>query len=465
MGIVHVYEEIEDARRELLGKRSAEAVELPEAVRERIRAVFGEELSAAQAVERIVADVRCEGDAALRRYTLALDGVDLIDPVVPPEELDAALESVAVDLRSALEVAAVRIRAFHERARRTSWLDFAEGGALGQLIVPIERVGIYAPGGRAVYPSTVLMAAVPARVAGVRELVLATPPRTDGTLNPMILAAARIAGVDRVYRVGGAQAIAALAYGTERIPRVDKIVGPGNLFVVLAKQAVAGAVGIDGLPGPTETVVVADETANPTWIAADMLAQAEHDPLAQSILLCASRALAAALVAEIERQLAEAPRAAIIREALGTRGAVVITGSVEEALEFANAHAPEHLCLSVADPWRYLGKVRNAGGVFVGEGSVEAIGDYTAGPSHIMPTGGTARFASPLSVDDFIKVVSVFSFGPEQLRTLGEPAAALARAEGLPAHAAAIEARLDGSFEFRVSGSESKLERERERRT
>ncbi len=288
------------------------------------------------------------------------------------------------------------------------------------------------------------MAAVPARVAGVRELVLATPPGRDGRPSQAVLAAARVAGVDRVYAMGGAQAIAALAYGTESVQRVDKIVGPGNLFVVLAKQVVMGIVGVDGLPGPTETVVVADEHADPAWIAADMLAQAEHDPLAQSLLICVDRALADRVQVELERQLAETPRAELIRGSFRARGAIVVAGSVEEAIDFANEHAPEHLCLSIADPWRYLSRVRNAGGVFVGEGSVEAIGDYTAGPSHIMPTGGTARFASPLNLDDFIKVISVFAFGPGQLRALGEPAIALANAEGLAAHAAAIQARLDG---------------------
>jgi histidinol dehydrogenase len=286
------------------------------------------------------------------------------------------------------------------------------------------------------------MAAVPARVAGVKEVVLTTPPRSDGTMNPLVLAAARLANVDRVYRIGGAQAIAALAYGTETVARVDKIVGPGNLFVVLAKQAVAGIVGIDGVPGPTETVVVADETANPRWIAWDMLAQAEHDPLAQSMVICTGRAVADAVLQELQELLPTAPREEVIRASFGARGAVVVAASVQEAIDLANDHAPEHLCLAVADAWEHLGKVRNAGGVFVGEGSVEAVGDYTAGPSHIMPTGGTARFASPLNLDDFTKVISVFSFGPQQLRALGEPAIALARAEGLSAHAGAIEARL-----------------------
>jgi histidinol dehydrogenase len=438
-----IYAHMDEARREILGRRSVSSLELAPAVQETIRTVFGADLAAPEVVRRIVEHVRAEGDGAVRHYTEVLDGVPQDEILVPESALDAALASISSDLRWALETAAERVRAFHERARRQSWLDFADGGALGQMIVPIERVGIYAPGGRAAYPSTVLMAAVPARVAGVRDLVVATPPGRDGQPNPAVLAAARIAGVDRVYAVGGAQAIAALAFGTETIARVDKIVGPGNLFVVLAKQAVMGIVGVDGLPGPTETVVVADERADPAWIAADMLAQAEHDPLAQSLLICTDRGLADRVVGEVERQLAAAPRAELIRGSFRARGAVVVAGSVEEAIDFANEHAPEHLCLSIADPWRYLGRVRNAGGVFVGEGSVEAIGDYTAGPSHIMPTGGTARFASPLNIDDFIKVISVFSFGPGQLRSLGEPAIALARAEGLAAHAAAIEARLD----------------------
>ncbi|MBM2810504.1 MAG: histidinol dehydrogenase [Chloroflexi bacterium] len=441
--LIRVYEDLAQARRDVLGRRAAESLELPATVQQRIREVFGANLSAEQVVARIVADVRAEGDEAVRRYTREIDGVDCVEALVPPQELDAAVASIDPFLRGALEAAAERVRAFHERSKRRSWLEFAEGGALGQMIVPIERVGVYAPGGRAAYPSTVLMAAVPARVAGVKEVVLATPPGRDGTLTPSILAAARIAGVDSVYRMGGAQAIAALAYGTQSIRRVDKIVGPGNVFVVLAKRAVAGAVGIDGLPGPTETVVLADETANPAWLAADMMAQAEHDPMAQSILICTSLRIASAVLGELERQLAEAPRADVIREAFGARGAIVVADSVDAAIQFANEHAPEHLCLSVADAWSYLGKVRNAGGVFVGEGTVEAIGDYTAGPSHIMPTGGTARFASPLNLDDFTKVISVFSFGDEELRALAEPAIVLARAEGLSAHSAAIEARLN----------------------
>jgi len=440
--VIRLYESVAKARAEVLGKRSPSSVELPPAVRDRIREVFGGDLSAVEVVARVVEDVRIEGDAAIRRYTKAFDGADVEGLIVPAAELDAALESIAPDVRKALETARDRIRTFHERSRRNSWLDFADGGALGQMIVPIDRVGVYAPGGRAAYPSTVLMAAVPARVAGVREVVLATPPGRDGQMNPLVLAAARLAGVDAVYRMGGAQAISALAYGTETVPRVDKIVGPGNLFVVLAKQAVSGTVGLDGIPGPTETVVVADSTANPTWIAWDMMAQAEHDPLAQSVVICDGRDVADAVIRELQALLPKAPRQDVIRASFEARGAVVVADSVDQAIEFANDHAPEHLCLAIGNAWEHVGKVRNAGGVFVGEGSVEAIGDYTAGPSHIMPTGGTARFASPLNLDDFIKVISVFSFGSQQLRALGAPAITLARAEGLTAHAGAIEARL-----------------------
>jgi histidinol dehydrogenase len=277
----------------------------------------------------------------------------------------------------------------------------------------------------------------------VEEVVLASPPQRDGAQNQAVLAAAAIAGVDRVYRVGGAQAIAALAYGTETVEKVDKIVGPGNIFVVLAKQAVAGQVGIDGIPGPTETIVIADDAANPSWAAADMIAQAEHDPLAQSVLVCLSRKFADSVLAELDRLLGEAPRADVVRESFQRRGAIVIVEGITEAIAFANDHAPEHVCLAMANPWDYLASIRNAGGIFVGEGSVEALGDYTAGPSHIMPTGGTARFASALSLDDFIKVVPLFAYDAKQEEAAARAAIALAHAEGLSGHAAAIAARLE----------------------
>lgn len=440
--LLPTYADLEEARRVLAARRAPAAAGLPKPVRQTIRAVFGADLSPDQVVARILAEVRVEGDAAVRRYTRAFDGVDLADPVISEGELEAALSEIPVEVRSALEVAARRVREFYERSRRESWIDFAADSALGQLVVPLERIGIYAPGGRASYPSTVLMAAVPARVAGVREILLATPPGQGGRPNAAVLAAARIAGVDHVYRAGGAQAIAALAYGTESIPRVDKIVGPGNVFVVLAKQAVAGIVGIDGLAGPTETVIVADAEANPAWIAADMIAQAEHDPLAQSVLVCTHRPLAEAVLRELERQVAEAPRRDVILESFGRRGAIAVADSVEAAISFANEHAPEHLCLFLRDPWSWLPLVRNAGGVFLGERSAEALGDYTAGPSHIMPTGGTARYASALSLNDFTKVVPVFSYDPAQARPLAEAAVVLAEAEGLAGHAGAIRARL-----------------------
>ena len=442
MSLPRVYEGLEAAREAIIASRRFGEVELPEAVQARIGAVFGADLTAEQVVARILADVRAEGDAAVRRYAEAFDGVAVDTLRVPDADLDAAVRDASPALVEALAVAVRQVTAFHERARRQSWLDFRAEGALGQLIQPLDRVGVYAPGGRAAYPSSVVMAVVPARVAGVREVVLATPPRADGAVTPSVLVAARIAGADAVYRVGGAQAIAALAYGTAQVPRVDKIVGPGNIFVVLAKRAVFGAVGTDGLPGPTETVVVADDSAEPRHLAADLLAQAEHDPLAQSILLCTSRPWAERVLAELGDLLEAAPRREVAAQSFGARGAVVLVETVTEALAFANEYAPEHLCLCVREPWEYVGHVRNAGGVFVGERSVEALGDYTAGPSHIMPTGGAARFASPVGIDDFVKVTSVFAFSPADLASLGPPAIALAEAEGLEAHAQAIRLRL-----------------------
>ena len=437
------FEDLEEARRELLERRALEDTPLPEAVRAKTREVFGADLTPSEVVDRIIRDVRTEGNAAVRRYTRAIDGRDVEALRVPPEVIDAAARSIPAEAYAGLETAAERIRSFHERTRRNSWIDFAPDGALGQVIRPLARVGIYAPGGRAPYPSSVLMAAVPARVAGVREVVMASPVGPDGEIAPVLLAAAKVAGVDAVYRMGGAQAIAALAYGTESLPRVDKILGPGNLFVALAKQKVFGAVGIDGLAGPTECLLIADDSANPRFLAADLLAQAEHDPLAQPILICTSRATLDATLAAAEAMVASAPRAEIIRAAVAARGALILVPSVEEGIRLSNEYAPEHLTLCVRDAWSKVGLVENAGGVFVGEWSAEAIGYYTAGPSHIMPTVGTARFSSPLNVDDFLKITSVFSFGPDDVRRLGRASIAVAHAEGLYAHAAAIEVRLD----------------------
>jgi histidinol dehydrogenase len=447
-GVIRRFPSAVAGREALLVNRGRLAVDpdaLPGPVRAGIRETFGEDLGAEEVVRRILEDVRARGDAALRDFSRAFDHAEVGALEVSQAEIDAAVERVGEQVMAALRIAAARIRDFHERARRRSWLEHTpSGGALGQLIRPIERVAVYAPGGRAPYPSSVLMAAVPARVAEVREVVLASPPGGPrGDVSDVLLAAARVAEIDAVYRVGGAQAIAGLAYGTESLPRVDKIVGPGNLFVVLAKRMVFGQVGIEALPGPTECLVVADDSANPAWVAADLLAQAEHDPLACSLLITPDARLADAVDAAVAEQVRSLPRRAIVEESLANRGGIVETRDLDEAIDLANAFAGEHLCLAVRDPWTWLGKVRHAGGVFLGELNAEAIGDYTAGPSHIMPTGGTARFSSPVNVDDFLKVISVFALGPEDLRQAGPPAVVLARAESLEAHARAVECRLE----------------------
>jgi histidinol dehydrogenase len=434
-----------EGRRLLARRRGALDVELPSAVRQEIRRIFGAELDAQAVVDRILADVGDRGDIAVRRYNEAIDGVPPSVPLmVSREEIAAACASVDAEVMAALRFAADRIRTFHEAQLRHAGASFEEG-PFGQRVQPLERVGIYVPGTQAVYPSSVLMSGIPARVAGVRELYMATPAATDGSVSPLKLAAADIAGVDGVFRAGGAQGIAALALGTESIPRVDKVCGPGNIFVTLAKKAVHGIVGIDGFFGPTETVVVADADADPALCAADLLAQAEHDALASPILITDSEAMARATLAEVESQLATLERADIARASLEARGLAVIVDSLEEALALANEYAPEHLCLEVRDAGRWAERVANAGSVFVGGLSAEAIGDYTAGPSHVMPTGSSARFASSLGVHDFLKVTSIVSLDAKVLAELGPAAAAIARAEGLTAHARAIERRLERS--------------------
>ncbi|MCM8747133.1 histidinol dehydrogenase [Thermomicrobium sp. CFH 73360] len=441
-GVIRLFEDLHAARA-FLGRPRQLPSELPNAVRERIRSVFGAELSPLQVVERIITAVREEGDNALRRFTLAFDGIPVEDFRVPEDELVRVAATVPADVLTALRFARDRIEHFHQRTRRRSWIEFDRDGAFGQLVRPVDRVGIYVPGGRAPLPSSLLMTAIPAQLAGVRELIVCTPPGRDGRIAPIVAAAAHLLGIRSVYRLGGAQAIAAMAFGTESIPKVDIVAGPGNLFVVLAKRLVYGEVGIDQLPGPTETLVIADDSAHPALCAADLLAQAEHDPLASAILITTNPGLARATIDEIERQLARLESADIARSALERNGAIVIVPDLEQAFELANLFAPEHLCLSIRDPWRYLDRVRNAGGVFLGETSPEVIGDYTAGPSHVMPTGATARFASPVTVETFLKVTSVIAVSPEALERLGVPAMQLAQAEGLPAHAAAIEQRLE----------------------
>jgi histidinol dehydrogenase len=407
-----------------------------------IEDLFGQPLTPDQVVARILSDVEREGDAAVLRYTALLDGSTDETLRIPAERIEQGWENTPPAIRHALEFSAGRIAAFYERQPHQSWIAWdASGGGLGQIIRPLDRVGLYAPNGSAAYPSSLLMAAIPARVAGVPEIVVATPPRR-GALNDTILAAARVAGVSELYAMGGAQAIGALAYGTESVPRVDKIMGPGNIFVVLAKRRAYGRVGIDALPGPTETLLIADETANPAYVAADLLAQAEHDTLASAILLTPSASLARAVLDQVGVQLAVLERRDIIRSSLDARGGIAVVESVDEALDLANEYAPEHLCLLTANPWALVGKVRHAGGVFVGEYSSEALGDYVVGPSHIMPTGRTARFSSPVNLWDFCKITSVFGVSPQEAAGISIEAIDLAEAEGFSAHAAAVRARL-----------------------
>ena len=395
-------------------------------------------------VRRIIEAVRRRGDRALLALTRRFDGVSLrrAELRVPDGALARAYRRQPPSVRRDLALAARRIRAFHVRQRERSWsFRDATGARLGQRIEPLARVGVYIPGGRAVYPSTVLMTVVTARVAGVREVVAVTPTAKTGD-HPLILAACHVAGVDRLYRLGGAQAIAALAFGTETVPRVDKIVGPGNIYVATAKRLCYGHVAIDAIAGPSEVVIVADRSADPELVAADMLAQAEHDPLAAAVCLTTDRRLAARVAAALAAQLATLPRRAIAERALRAFGAIVVTRSVAEAVEIANRLAPEHLELAVRHPGPVAAGVRHAGAVFLGQEAPEAFGDYLAGPNHVLPTGGTARFASPLGVYDFVKRTSVIGAGPRTLATLGPPIVRLARLEGLDAHGRAVERRL-----------------------
>ena len=403
-------------------------------------------------VEEIVSGVRDKGDAALLEFTERFDRVALTpgELAVTAGEMEAAEGAVGAATMRALRYAADRIERFHRESAPRSWrMTDALGSRLGQEVRPLDRVAVYVPGGRAAYPSTVLMTVIPARVAGVKEIVLVSPPSPDKSLNPAVLAAARVAGVTEAYRIGGAQAVAALAYGTETIRRVDKIVGPGNIYVALAKSRVFGDVGIDMIAGPSEVMVVADVSADPEWVAADLLAQAEHDPMARAVLLAPSRALIDAVAAAAERQLAALPRREIAEAALRAHGALVLTRSLEEAVEVANLLAPEHLELQVADPDALLARVRNAGAVFLGRYTPEVVGDYVAGPNHVLPTGGTARFASALGTEDFVKRLSVIQYAPAGLRDAGPHVAELARVEGLDGHGAAAAIRIESTGDHR----------------
>ncbi|KWX85990.1 histidinol dehydrogenase [Paenibacillus riograndensis] len=400
-----------------------------------------------KAVKEIVADIKQEGDAALLRYTERFDGAALTAAGlrVTEEELQAAYGRVEESFVTAIRAAAANIRAFHARQKRNSWMDLQpDGTILGQIIRPLKRVGVYVPGGKAAYPSSVLMNVIPAQIAGVPEIVMVTPPSTGGTegIDPYILVAAAEAGVTEIDRVGGAQAIAALAFGTASIAPVDKICGPGNIYVALAKREVYGAVDIDSIAGPSEIVVLADDTAEAAYVAADLLSQAEHDEMASAILVTPSPRLAEAVAAEVERQLQELPRESIARASVDNYGAIIVVDSLAEGISVVNRLAPEHLEIVTEDPMGLLGSIENAGAVFLGPYSSEPVGDYFAGPNHIIPTNGTARFSSPVDVDDFIKKSSLIYYSKEALLQDGATIIELARREGLEGHARAIEIRL-----------------------
>ena len=440
---MRIITDIEEARTLLTRRPAYVEPVLGPAAAKRTEAIFGEPLTATEAVRRILADVRERGDDAVRDYAKRIDGDDRRELEIPQAAWAQALRELPTGVEDAMRVAADRIRAYAEASMPRAWEDEAAGYGLRP--VPIERVGLYVPGGSASYPSTVLMSVIPAKVAGVPEVVVCTPDPSAATL-----AAAALAGADRLFAVGGAQAIGALAYGTDSVPRVDKICGPGNVFVSIAKREVYGQVDIDGLYGPTETVVIADESADPVIAAADLLAQAEHDELASPILIATDEGVAERIVAEVGRQLATLDRRAIASAAVEGNGMAVVAGSVGEAIELANAFAPEHLCLLVRDAPSYVDAVRNAGGIFVGDHSAEVLGDYVAGPSHVMPTGGTARFASSLGVHTFLRYQPVVRLSQATLTQIGPAAAALARVEGLTAHARAVELRLEGKSALRT---------------
>ena len=395
------------------------------------------------AARDIVANVRANGDAAVRDYCQRFDGVELQSFRLPQEQIDAALEGLDPAFVAALEKAARQIREFHQREVEQSWFTTRpDGTMLGVKVTPLAAAGIYVPGGRAQYPSTVLMNAIPAKVAGVKRVVMVTPPQKDGLISPYTLAAAKLGGVDEIYMVGGAQAVAALAYGTETIPRVDKITGPGNAFVAAAKQIVSGDVGIDMVAGPSEVCVLADATAKPMVVAADLMAQAEHDPLAACYLVTFSDAYADAVEAAIQVHLADSTRADITRTSLDDHGLIVVCTSMDQALEAVNVIAPEHLEMHVEGAMEYLGAIRNAGAIFLGAWTPEAVGDYVAGPNHTLPTGGTARYSSPLSVDDFVKKSSIIQYSPAALKNDARAVVQIATHEGLWAHARSVALRL-----------------------
>jgi histidinol dehydrogenase len=429
--MIRIFESIEEAKKTILKRSGLAAEEAPQKLLDSIAKVFGKKLTPYEAVAVILEDVKARGDDALREWTKKIDGVELKDIAVSTDQKISVSEEWLEPMRES----AANIRKFYEQLPLKVLNSETPDGTMGQRVIPLDRVGFYVPGGSAPLPSTVLMSVIPARVAGVKEIVVCTPPgKPDGNIPEVIIAAAKLAGVEKIYRVGGAIGIAAMAYGTQSVPKVDKIVGPGNIFVAMAKQQVAGFVGLDGIAGPTETVIIGDDTANPAWIAADLLAQAEHDPMAIAIFMTPSRKLAEAVQREVADQAAKLPRRDILDLSIPDKGGIVLTPDLETAVKLGNEFAPEHICLSVKDPKSWLDKIRFAGTAFLGEYSFEVLGDYMAGPTHVLPTSATARFASPLNLLDFVRTMNFLALTPEQSKKLSPLAARFAAAEGLDAH-------------------------------
>lgn len=443
MRIINVKDMGLEAVEKLLKKPAFDQVELNPRIREANKKLFGADLTAAEIVDKIVGDVRRDGDEAVIKYTKLIDRTEFAPEefVVTEAEYEAAYQEADPAVVDSLRKAAENVRRYHQEQKPNSWMTYRDKGSiLGQSVIPLDRVGIYVPGGTAAYPSSVIMNAVPAVVAGVKEIIMMVPPK-NGKINPYVLVAAKEAGVSKIFKIGGAQAIAAMAFGTETIPRVDKITGPGNIFVTLAKKAVYGHCDIDMLAGPSEILIVADKTADPAYTAADMLSQAEHDMLASSIVITDSPELAEKVAVEAEKQLKVLPREEITRASLDRNGMIIITEDIMQAVELANVSAPEHMEVLTEQPFQLLPYIRHAGAVFLGAYSPEPLGDYFAGPNHVLPTGGTARYYSVLNVETFMKRTSIISYTQEQLDAVSDDVIRLAEAEGLQAHANAVKLR------------------------
>ena len=443
MRIINVKDMGLEAVEKLLKKPAFDQVELNPRIREANKKLFGADLTAAEIVDRIVGDVRRNGDEAVIKYTKLIDRTEFTPEefVVTEAEYEAAYQEADPAVVESLRKATENVRRYHQEQKPNSWMTYRDKGSiLGQSVIPLDRVGIYVPGGTAAYPSSVIMNAMPAVVAGVKEIIMMVPPK-NGKINPYVLVAAKEAGVSKIFKIGGAQAIAAMAFGTETIPRVDKITGPGNIFVTLAKKAVYGHCDIDMLAGPSEILIVADKTADPAYTAADMLSQAEHDMLASSIVITDSPELAEKVAVEAEKQLKVLPREEITRASLDRNGMIIITEDIMQAVELANVSAPEHMEVLTEQPFQLLPYIRHAGAVFLGAYSPEPLGDYFAGPNHVLPTGGTARYYSVLNVETFMKRTSIISYTQEQLDAVSDDVIRLAEAEGLQAHANAVKLR------------------------